>query len=251
LKYNPQSFEKQAALWPVFASSGSLIEDIILRARQLWGLSPLGWIAPGRSQPGICEDLIAEFGIDACRVALISEFPHPPAEPLNQLETAFKWLARIFRDSQTDCNDSNPGPWLEAAAQSRDHILCRSDLRAALMAVKHAAKVAPPRIKAGGRLKRLVIACLYPFVPILAAQLAGSPGELLLSVPQIAEEFPEYLCVRFAIADGGWHNRVFNTQHFKNDPKKALLEVKAVAKAVGRREFFIQNADGGLKICFS
>ncbi len=251
MKYNPQSLEKQAGLWPVFASSGSLAEDVALRMRQLWNLSPMGWIAPGRSQPGISEDLAAEFGIDACRISLISEGMSLPAEPVHQLEAAFKWLARIFRDSQVDCTAYHPGPWLEAAAQSRDHILCRSDLRAALMSVKHAAKVSPPQINADGRFRRLVIACLYPFVPVLAAKLGGSPANLHLSMPQIAEEFPEYLCVRFAIADSGWQNRVFNAGYFKQDPKKALLEVKAVARAAGKRDFLIQNTDGGLRICFS
>ena len=251
MKYNPQSFEKQAARWPVFASSGSIAEDVVLRTGQLWGLSPMGWLAPGRSHPGICEDLVAEFGIDACRIALISESFNLAAGPINQLETAFKWLARLFRDSQTDCGDCNSGPWLEAAAQSRDHVLCRGDLRAALMAVKHAAKIAPPRINSGGRFSRLVIACLYPFAPVLAAQLAGSPENLQLSLPRIIEEFDEYLCVRFAIADSGWQNRVFNARHFKSDPKKALLEVKAVARAAGRRDFCLQSTDGGLKICFS
>ncbi|HQB82006.1 MAG TPA: hypothetical protein PLR50_00805 [Candidatus Rifleibacterium sp.] len=222
-----------------------------MRARQLWGLSPMGWFAPGRSRPGISEDLAAEFGIDACRIALVSEGARLPAEPLDQLEAAFKWLARIFRDSQQDSAVHNPEPWLEAAAQSRDHLLCRSDLRAALMSVKHAAKVSPPQIKAGGRFKSLVLACLYPFVPVLAAQLAGSPDNMLLSLPQIVEEFPEYLCVRFAIADSGWQNRVFNARHFKSDPKKSLLQVKAVARAAGKKDFFIQNADGGLRICFS
>ncbi len=251
MKYNPQSFEKQVVLWPVFAFSGNPAEDIVLRIRQLWGLSPMGWIAPGRSQIGLSEALVAEFGIDACRIALISEGTNLPAEPSNQLEAVFKWLARIFRDTQADSGAYDPGPWLEAAAQSHDHILCRTDLRAALMSVKHAAKISPPKIKADGRFRRLVIACLYPFVPILAAQLAGSPENTQFSLPQITEEFPEYLCVRFAIADSGWQNRVFNTQHFNRNPKKALLEVKAIARATGRRDFFIQNDDGGLRICFS
>lgn len=211
----------------------------------------MGWIAPGRSQPGLSEDLVAEFGIDACRIALISESANLPIEPSNQLEAAFRWLARIFRDTQADGGTYDPGPWLEAAAQSHDHILCRNDLRAALMSVKHAAKASPPQIKADGRFRRLVIACLYPFAPVLAAQLAGSPENTQFSLPQITKEFPEYLCVRFAIADSGWQNRVFNTQHFNRDPKKALLEVKAVARATGQRDFFIQNDDGGLRICFS
>ncbi len=211
----------------------------------------MGWIAPGRSQPDLSEDLVAEFGIDTCRIALISEGVRRSVEPLNQLEAAFKWLARFFRDTQSDSSTYDPGPWLEAAAQGHDHILCRGDLRAALMSVKHAAKVSPPQIKAGGRFRRLVIACLYPFAPILAAHLAGSPENLQLSLPQIAQEFPEYLCVRFAIAESGWQNRVFSAQHFNSDPKKALLEVKAVARAAGRRNFFIQNTDGGLRICFS
>lgn len=251
MKYNPQSFEKQAALWPVFAFSDDLAKDIVLRVRQLWGLSPMGWVAPDRSQPGIGEDIVAEFGIDACRIARISENTGLSNEPLKQLEVAFKWLARLFRDAQTDSNNCDPGPWLEAAAQSRDHSLYRNDLRAALMAVKHAAKVSPPRIKAGESFKRLVLACLYPFAPVLAAQLAGSPGGLLLSLPQTAEEFPEYLCVRFSISDSGWQNRVFNARHFKHNPKEALLGIKAVARAVGKREFFIQNTEGGLRICFS
>jgi len=248
LRYNPHSIEKQARKWPVLLCQTELYADVHFRIEQIWGEKPSGWLDAFACRSAIAGDLSAEFGVDACRIASVSA-DNTPAAAEKLLEPSFKWLAKIFGQFTGSSSDFSPVPWLEAAFIGRDLALQQKKYRTALTLVRKAARLSPPGNSLSSAEHALVTACLYPFAPLLATHLAAQKQSGIADLPTLADHFPELVCVRFALENGGWHQKVFDRASFANDPLQQLMQVKLVRKAVGSRSARISSSKQGLRIC--
>ncbi len=200
-------------------------------------------------QTGFSEEFHYEYGIDACRIARISPGSSSDEKAGLLLEPSFKWLARLHQQVEMAGKDFVPDPWLEAAIQSRDHILNRENASAALATVRHAAKVSPPHAGLNANAFALVFACLYPFAPILAMYGAQQTKARIENLPALIGSFENHVCIRFALENGGWHQKVFDRKKFAANPLSELRNVKWIEKALGDRCATIAETEEGLKIC--
>ena len=247
-RYNPQSFEKQVRKWPVLFSETNLRKDIVERLEQLLGISSKGWCDPFSVELPFDQDIIYEYGIDACRLATINSNFKKDSESF--LEPAFKWIAKFYDTYSKKGNASfTPIPWLEALIQMQDHIITRKSERLALALVMKAFKISPPNIDISEREKALVLACITPFMPILSAYFSNNIEKK--SINEIITSFKEYTCVKIALEKGGWHWHVFQRAIFENNPLSELSKIKWIKKATINKKTILKNEDGGIKICFS
>lgn len=254
LRYNPQSIEKQVRKWPVLFSEEVLHNDLVFRVKQIIGETADGWISPFTTKYSFDEDFIAEYGIDACRLATISSSNNPAlAESL--LESSFKWLARVYSSfSQNTTAEFNPVPWLEALLQLQDHIIKRNADNQALALVKKAFKEAPPSKQTATRNLQLVASVLSPFAPILASKLLCNEQIVnrreTISQQQLLALFPEYIYIKVALEKGGWHWQVFSRKIYEDNPMIELSKIKWINSAINGKNTKLVNTDGGLRICF-
>ena len=70
-RYNPQSIEKQARKWPVFTCEADIYADLRRRIEGVSGLCAYDWIFPEIKTEFFEKDIVDEYGIDACRLAVI------------------------------------------------------------------------------------------------------------------------------------------------------------------------------------
>ena len=249
-RYNPQSIEKQVRKWPVFFSEKDLHQDIKKRLEQLLDANPKGWYNPYSVELPFEKDLIYEYGIDACRFAVINSSYSNNAETF--LEPSFKWIAK-FHEVYCHRNQTalfNPIPWLEAIVQMQDHIITRKADRLALALVMKAFKESPLPCQLKESEELLVAACLFPFIPIYTACYFPKILEII-SIKKIIESFTEYSCVKIALEKGGWHWHVFTRKNFEDQPVAELSKIKWIKKAIIGKDVKLKNEAGGIRICFS
>ena len=249
-RYNPQSIEKQVRKWPVFFSENNLHQDIVKRLEQLLGINSKGWYNPYSVELPFDKDLVYEYGIDACRFAIINSGYSAQAETF--LEPSFKWIAK-FHEIYCKNNKTslfNPTPWLEAIIQMQDHIITRKADRLALALVMKAFKESPPSCFLNESEEQLIAACLFPFIPVYVSYYF--PKILnIISIKKIIESFNEYSCVKIALEKGGWHWHVFSRQDFENQPIAELSKIRWIRKAIIGKKVNLKKEDGGIRICFS
>lgn len=250
-RYNPQSIEKQVRKWPVLFSEKELDSDLILRLNQLLGLAPTGWINPFSVSLPIEDDLICEYGIDACRLASINQNKQYEIESL--LEPSYKWISKLYDSIYKNKSEYlfNPVPWLEAVIQLKDQILGRNFPRQALSLVMKAFKEAPPSPSLQLREKELIYLCLSPFIPIFSASLIEKDNLVLPTINEIVSSFSEYFCVKIALEKGGWHWQVFSRKIYEANPISELSKIKWIGKAIKGKQISLKEEDGGIRICFS
>lgn len=246
-KYNPHSIEKQARNWPVLFYCQNLLSDISTRTAQLYEKARPGWIDPFSIKIIIDEDLAAEYGIDACRLACLSAGSQPITQ--NLLESACKWLGKFFASFFSDTQDFSPMPWLEAALQIHDQILLRNNFHAGLALARKAFKSARPGRNISLEEKDLVLSTLSPFAPVLTGYLSGMPDRTPIPFKKLSQCFTELIGIRFALPRGGWHWKVFNRQEYEKDPLGQLRTVKWVALALGENKAKLQLNEEGTRIC--
>ncbi len=228
-------------------SSPNLEADVRLRVEQLWSAKNPGWISPFSCQIAFDAGLQSEYGIDACRVASIIKSSEAGE---SELEPSFKWLARLYHQLGSPRRSFTATAWLETAIQTRDHVIGRNNPAAALAQLKHAVKVSPPGLQLGMLEKALVTACLYPFAPLLAMHFAGHNDFSWQNLPATIAGFTDFVCVRFAIEQGGWNQKVFDRRRFGENPIGELKSLRQVRKALGNRPAKLVHSEGGLRICF-
>jgi hypothetical protein len=249
-RYNPQSLEKQVRKWPVFFSENNLHLDIEKRLGQLSGANPTGWYDPYSVELPFEKDLIYEYGMDACRFAVINSGYKKQAESF--LEPSFKWIAKFHEISchRNKTDSFNPIPWLEAIIQMQDHIITRKADRLALALVMKAFKESPLSCQLTESDELLIASCLFPFIPIYAANYFPKILEIN-SIKKIIESFTEYSCVKIALEKGGWHWHVFTRKSFENAPIDELSKIRWIKKAIIGKNINLKNEAGGIRICFS
>ena len=212
-------------------------------------MKPSGWPDAFACDCNIAEDLRDEFGTDACRIAAISCEKSSSSAVEDLLEPSFKWLAKLFTQFSKPAGNFSPAPWLEAAFISRDLILQQNRYRTALTLVRKAARLSPPGSNISRPESALVTACLYPFAPVLAMYLTNQAQPTPATLPALAANFPHLVCIRFALENGGWHQKVFDRRIFADNPLQQLMQVKLVHKAVGNRTARLDETEDGLRIC--
>ena len=249
-RYNPQSLEKQVRKWPVFFSENNLHQDVVKRLEQLLDEKSKGWYDPYSVRLPFDKDLIYEYGIDACRFAVINSGYSKNAEAF--LEPSFKWIAKFHEIYCRKSKESsfNPVPWLEAIIQMQDHIIARKTDRLALALVMKAVKESPPSSALTNSEEQLVFACLFPFIPIYTACYFPKILEII-SIKKIIESFTQYSCVKIALEKGGWHWQVFARNSFENQPIVELSNIRWVKKAIAGKNVNLKKEAGGIRICFS
>ncbi len=249
-RYNPQSIEKQVRKWPVLFSETDILQDLILRLNQLSGKFEKGWITPFSINMPFEKNLIYEYGIDACRLAIINSNNQNSLE--NFLEPSYKWIAKFHETYFKNRTDIvfNPLPWLEALVQLEDHIITRKAARLALALVMKAFKNAPPFSNITSREKHLVYSCIYPFIPVYSTTIINESSPQY-SLNEIKENFNEFICIKVSLEKGGWHWQVFSRKIFEANPILELSKIKWINKAIKGKNTIIKEEEGGIRICFS
>ena len=250
LRYNPQSIEKQVRKWPVLFSEKEIHSDLALRLNQMLGTVSKGFVDPFSVSFPFNEDLASEYGIDACRLALINS--EKSEEAVDLLEPSYKWISKLYDSLNKKKVEAsfNPLPWLEAIIQFHDHILTRKADRLALALVMKAFKKSPPNIGISSRERDLVYLCLYPFVPVFVS-FTNPENFPKNNIKEIIESFSEYKCVKIALENGGWHWQVFSRNAFEQNPVSEISKIRWIKKAIINKNIVLKNDDGGIRICFS
>lgn len=250
LKYNPHMIQKQAKKWPVSVCKAlSLQEDIISRNAAIWGDSLKTLPDPFAIKPNLAHDLVSEYGVDACRMALIAANSQTVSP--SHLESAYKWLAKFYQ-SAINCGPKkfNITTWLETLYQGRDHLQKRKDPYSAMSLVRKSLKLAKINATDSPEELQLALLSLYPFAPVLSYYLADAHNLLpLTSVKALALHFTDLVAVRFRIKNSGWHWKIFNRQSFVADPIAEFKTVKLVALAAQNRHIDVSMLEEGYEIC--
>ncbi|EKD82130.1 MAG: hypothetical protein ACD_39C01468G0002 [uncultured bacterium] len=248
-RYNPHRIEKQARKWPVLFSAGSLEEDLKLRLNMLWNKTKQAWADPFCCKYAVNLDLLAEYGIDTVRLALISAQQKASADTL--LESSFKWLARLDHlMNAAEQETFDPTPWLEAALQTYDHVMLRNNYYSGLALLRKALRSAPPGRNLPAHQRNLILSAVYPYAPLWAT--FNLPAELLFptTISFTIESFEELACVRFSLPKGGWHWKVFERSSYEANPLAELLRLKWVKKAADGKIIRLESDKDGLRLCF-
>ena len=252
LKYNPHMIQKQARKWPAsVCTTSSLTEDIIARNASIWNKPLRSLTDPFAVKLNIDYDLISEYGIDACRMAVIAAREQKVS--LSHLESAHKWLAKFYH-SALNCGPDNfdPGTWLETLYQSQDHLQQRQDPYSVLAIVRKSLKLSGINATLTCQKLQLAMLAIYPIAPVLSYYLMNSFNMLPLpSVESAAAGFSDLLAVRFRIKNSGWHWKVFNRQKFTHNPVTELKRVKWVAMAAQNRHIDVSKLKEGYEICLT
>ena len=115
--------------------------------------------------------------------------------------------------------------------------------------VMKALKEAPPNACLENREKELIYACLFPFTPIYVLSNLVDSNDII-KINKILESYNEYICVKIALENGGWHWGVFNRNEYKDNPIKELNKIKWIKKATENKKIILKDVDGGIRICF-
>lgn len=239
--------QKQARKWPVSVSVTNLVDDIILRANQAWQGEEWNFSDPFAVHYDIEKALTEEYGADCCRIASIEA----QNQSVNQvyLESAFKWLAKVYNSFQTETKANfKPDIWLELLFQARDHLLKRKKAHTALACIKKAFKLSPPAKTISAAEKLIVLTAMYPFAPILVLNC----GELQQNkaIEDLTSFFPEYIAVKFCIQSGGWHWAIFNRAGFESNQSLEFKSIKWVKLAAKDKELLLKKDTEGYIIHF-
>lgn len=239
--------QKQARQWPVlFSDDPDLSNDIARRTAQLYEQSAAGWLDPFILKTNVAAELAAEYGIDACRLAILTAGSGKVTP--NLLESSFKWLNNLYNSLQEPSNFFSAQPWLEAALQIHDQILQRRNYHGGLALMRKACKIARPGINISPTAKALVLSTIYPFAPLLSVFLHKA-GQIPMQIPYLQTQFAELISIRFALANGGWHWKVFDRASYELDPIEQFRTLKWVRLATAGRPITLQKSHEGVIIC--
>ncbi len=248
-RYNPQSIEKQACKWSALQTKYSLFSDLEYRLKQIRGQEKITWFFPANCDDVFDSDYIAEYGIDVCRMAILTSDRH--TSPLTLLDSCYNRISKIYDMFMRNSSESFDSKyWLSALSQSYDHSILRNKTSQAIALINTAIKKSRPAINLSQYNKSLILSVLYPFIPILSVYLANSFDVNLLQLPQLFLQ-SNYTEVVFKMRGGGWHREVFSKNEFTNNPKQEFLKLKWIKKAVGSSNLLIEQVNGGLELAFS
>ncbi len=254
-KYNPHSLQKQARKWPVFLSDASLPQPKTLNEDMQDRLSE-AWTGILKSPYPICstskipEDFMEEFGIDACRVAAIS--PGNNREIEHALELAFKWVGSVFSSFTNIAaakTSFNSCIWVEAVFASRD-LLNKNKAYQALARLKKAQKLSPINTGLSKPDQAIILAGLFPFIPITVGSLAFR-NEICLSegIEALIASMADIVVIKYSIGSSGWNWGAFNKDAFENSKKNCFNSLPIVKKSFGNKEYQIKQVKNGFKLC--
>jgi hypothetical protein len=248
-RYNPHKIQKQAKKWPVFTSCSSLTEDIILLQQEIWNKSKDNWSDQFNNKLKVEEELLQEFGQDACRLAILNK--QFAESPLIFLESSFKWLGKFWQLFNSDqIKKFNPVIWLETALKIKDRFALKKDSYGSFAEVKKAFKISPPNINLATNEKRLVLSCLFPFAPLLSRFLMEKNNLWpILPENELLQSFTKYKCIRYSIGNSGWIWGVFPAKEFSQDPVQAFLNYSRLKNLKGSFKFKLNLLKEGYKIC--
>ncbi len=248
IRYNPQSIEKQVRKWPVLFSEQEFHKDICLRVNQLLDKIPNGHVNPFSVNYEFEEEILSEYGVDACRIAILSN--QSTNNPDSLLESSFKWLARLHDALLTTSKEEfNPVPWLEALIKYEDYVIKRKADNLALSLAKKAVKDSPLNSSLTEREKLLAASVLYPFVPVFTEiKLLNSST---LTISHLQNLYPEYIFKKIAMEKGGWHWHVFLRKIYIENPMAEIQKIKWIKKALDKNKAVLKEDDGGIRICLS
>lgn len=215
----------------------------------LWKEIKHVWLAPSFGDCQISDDLIAEYGTDATRLAKICAQGNVTAASL--LESSFKWLAKLETMMNLPADKPfNEVPWLEAALQGHDHVINHNNHYSGFALVRRALRLAPPTKCLSSVERTLVISTIYPYCPLWAVFNLAPDFRLPAAIPDIASEFDKLICIRFSLPAGGWHWKVFNRFSFQADPVAELCNVIWVKKASSGKKIKLESSSEGTRVCF-
>ncbi|MCK9456794.1 MAG: hypothetical protein M0R31_05815 [Candidatus Riflebacteria bacterium] len=249
-RYNPQSIEKQARKWPVFTCEADIYADLRRRIEGVSGLCAYDWIFPEIKTEFFEKDIVDEYGIDACRLAVIRACGNKNT-CIEYLDSSYNWLSRFYEAFVVESSGRfEEKPWLNAFFQAYDHVVLRNKADLAFALVCKAFKNSCPNKGLKNDHLELVLSAAYPFLPILSAFIAQKFGVNFRAVNEIFEKSEKYVGVRFKIGEGGWHREVFDKQGYEKAPLAELLKVKWVRAAANKRQASLISVDGGKQIVF-
>ncbi len=240
--------QKQARKWPVSVSISNLNEDVKARFAQCSNGNLARIVALNTHEYGIDAELVEEYGIDACRIAVFSA--QKKEKPQMLLESAYKWLARQYSSIEQSQGHFSAAVWLEAFYQARDQVCLRDHLYSGLASVRRAARLSPLCQQMSVDETNLAGLCIYPFAPVFALHLL-QPLRLIKNLQELTLNLPGLLPVRYRIEKGGWQWSVFCREDFEKEPMQSLLQRKMIRKACMNKEARLEKTDEGLVICLN
>ncbi|MBF0546774.1 MAG: hypothetical protein HQM08_20170 [Candidatus Riflebacteria bacterium] len=233
--------------------------EIIFWGRNFWNKSECCF-SPGTffwKPENISEERFVEYGIDACRLAMLSVPSNVvPCDEL--LESSFKWLSSFYeaftglrKNLETWVSDC----WLTAARASYDHLLTR-DRPYASFSVIRKAFIQMPIVKSTpteGKLLSLLL--LIPFAPILGASLLNeiSGGlnfsKLNFTIDSLISTFSPLQPFCITTKNGGRKWEIFDCQDISEYPKIEISKLEWVKKSLKNVEWNLSKTENGWMIC--
>ncbi|MDD3001240.1 MAG: hypothetical protein PHF29_05760 [Candidatus Riflebacteria bacterium] len=253
-RYNPQSIEKQAKKWPVFTYEEDIYADMRRRLEGGIGLRAYDWIFPEVKTEYFDKEIIDEYGIDACRLSVISTCGNKNTDKndyLKHLDSTYNWLSRFYEAFTIESSRQfDEKPWLNAIFQAYDHAVLRKKPNLAFALICKAFKDCPPNKALTKNNLELVLSAVYPFLPILSRFLVEKFVVKLGTVNEIFEKSEKFVGVRFRIGEGGWHREIFDKVRYEEAPLVELLRIKWVNAAANKRQATLTSVEGGKQIVF-
>jgi hypothetical protein len=249
-RYNPQSIEKHILCEFKGYAEPSLMADYKARTNALLEGLADPFPSPKIAIDGISNDILREYGIDACRLAKLSA-PALPV-PYSLLDSAYNWISKLYDSfNHGQSREFCIKPWLSALLQLPDHIIKRSKPRSAFALIQRAFNESRPTMALSGQEKLCVIACISPFTPILAEYLLKTHGLQKMSIHNIINSFEQYISISLQVGNGGWHREIVDKGQFAKNPLPELLKIKWVSRAVKNKAISVHDFAGGKQIVFT
>lgn len=249
-RYNPQSIEKQARKWPVFTCEADIYADLRRRIEGVSGLCAYDWNFPEIKTEFFEKDIVDEYGIDACRLAVIRACGNKNT-CIEYLDSSYNWLSRFYEAFVVESSGQfDEKPWLNAIFQAYDHAVLRKKTNLAFALICKAFKDCSPNKALTKNNLELVLSAVYPFLPILSRFLVEKFGVKLRTVNEIFEKSEKFVGVRFRIGEGGWHREIFDKVRYEEAPLAELLKIKWVNTAANNRQASLISVEGGKQIVF-
>ncbi|MFZ5951085.1 MAG: hypothetical protein ACOYXC_10295 [Candidatus Rifleibacteriota bacterium] len=246
-RFNPHQMQKLAGKWPVSPGLSDLSIDLVHRFEQShegnFSMIPDPLVNQGR----IDAELLAEYGYDAGRLAKI--IAQNEAVTVSHLDSAFRWLARLFQNPPAK-TEFSPAIWFEAFLQAYDNVVTRKKPNAALALIRRASKSSWPSTGMPEKALNLTACCLYPFAPVFALSMISRLHKTY-NIKQLLEFYPDCLPVRFASEKGGWHWAVFDKNCFSSDPVSCFSTCKWVKSAAGGKPITARKTEKGWLLCLN
>ncbi len=246
-RFNPHHMQKLAGRWPVSPGFSDLSMDIMHRFEQSnegnFSMIPDPLVNNGQIE----DELLAEYGYDAGRLAKIIAQNETVA--VSHLDSAFRWLAGLFQ-KRPSSSDFSPAIWFEAFLQACDNVLTRKKPHAALALIRRASKISWPSNGMSEKALNLAACCIYPFAPVFALSMISRLHEAY-NIKQLLEFFPDCLPVRFASEKGGWHWGVFDRNCFSSDPVSCFSTCKWVKSAARGKPIKAEETEKGWLLCLN